>query len=181
MIRGIALVLLMAGLTQAQQKPPQPETEMPISQYMRKVTLIYLEQIDSFDDRCKDHDSCKEVVGATSDGDWDKIFKPLDDRVVISLGDSPTPGDKQSWAFLKSVKDSAWFLLSSKMLWFGDIEDHRDRDETVDRQRTKDWAGIFTKCYSDADEAAISGHTMVGAASDCDTKILDQIKKQKAK
>jgi hypothetical protein len=172
-LRLIAVVLLMAGLAQAQAKPPQ--AEMPVSQYMRQAALIYLEQIESFKDRCKDHDSCKEVAL----DEWDKMFKPLDDRIVISLGDAPIPGDRLFWGLLKGAKDSGGLLLSNKMLWFGDIEDHRPKDEAEDYQKVKDWLLIFTKCYADAHATALSGHTQADA-DDCGTKINDQAKKHNA-
>jgi hypothetical protein len=172
-LRLLAVVLLVASLAGAQQKPPQ--TEIPVSPYLRQVALIYLEQIDSFKDRCTDHDSCKEVAL----DEWDKTFKALDDRIVISLGDTPVPGDKLFWGLLKGTKDSGELLLSNKMLWFGDIEDHRPGDEAEDYQKVKDWLLIFTKCYADAHATALSGHTQADA-DDCGKKINDQAKKHNA-
>lgn len=172
-LRLIAIVLLTAGLARAQQKTPQ--AEVPVSPYIRQAALIYLEQIGSLKDRCTNHDSCKEVAL----DHWDKVFKPLDDRIVISLGDAPSPGDKLFWGLLKGTKDSGGLLLSDKMLWFGDIEDHRTGDEAEDYQKVKDWVLIFTKCYADAHATALSGHTQADA-DDCEAKVNDQAKKHNA-
>jgi hypothetical protein len=172
-LRMIAIVLLMAGLARAQQKTPQ--AEMPVSAYLRQAALIYLEQIESLKDRCTDHDSCKEVAL----GQWDKVFKPLDDRIVISLGDAPVPGDKLFWGLLKGTKDSGELLLLDKMLWFGAIEDHSPGDEAEGYQKVKDWLLIFTKCYADARSTALSGHTQADA-DDCGAKVDDQAKKHNA-
>ena len=164
-----------AGIPLYLRRPsPEQQRPQPVSQYMRKVALIYLEQIDQLSDRCTDHDSCKEILGSMENGEWDKALNPLDDRITISLGDAPIPGDKLFWGLLKSVKDSGWFLLAGKMLWFGDIEGHRE--EEGDKEKTKEWAGIFANCYSEAHETALQGHTFPD--DDCATKIQAQVKKE---
>ena len=60
------------------------------------------------------------------------------------------------------------------MLQFERIPKHRDGAQRFqqlplgfDHQKTKDWTEIFTECYSDAHEIAISGQTVADAESAC--------------
>src|SRR5271155_1389358 len=99
----IAAMLLVVQMTLGQDKPQitKPIDEKPISQYMRGVMILYLEDIQNFKDECKDGETCHRVLGDVNDGEWDKTLDSLEDRIKINIHE---PGDKIEQKLLENVR-----------------------------------------------------------------------------
>lgn len=121
MTRNIAFMILVGAIVVAQavppaRKPTKPRAvSKPVSGYMRRVGLLYLETIADFEKACgyegrKNH---------TCDSDrWDSTFSSLEDRVEISLSESHSAGDKLFWALLKNARTSTQLFLSTEAACF---------------------------------------------------------------
>jgi hypothetical protein len=117
-----AVLLAMCAICPAQTKAHKQEPDYrkdsrikPVSQYMRKVALIYLEKVDDFMSRC-----LAEVSDACATDEWEKILGPLEDRIQINLTGrgykkSPTgdlSGDEGLFSLLRSAKFETEILAS---------------------------------------------------------------------
>jgi len=116
--RSVALFILLASVpmlaqtTTPTRKPTKSHTaSKPVSGYMRRVGLLYLETIDDFEKECgyegRENHTCN------SDR-WDSTFSSLEDRVEISLSESHSAGDKPFWSLLKNAKMSTQIFLSTQ-------------------------------------------------------------------
>jgi hypothetical protein len=105
-------VLMVAVFAQTATKTLHKpvSTAKPISGYMRRVGLLYLEQIDNFERECKgERDACSSALDR-----WNRAFEALEDRITISLSELGRPaGDKPFFELLKHAKDSTYFSLNA--------------------------------------------------------------------
>jgi hypothetical protein len=90
---------------------------------MRRVGLLYLEQIDNFERECEgEREACSSALDR-----WSRSFEPLEDRITISLSEPGHPaGDKPFFELLKEAKDSTYFSLNAAFAhshapWWSDI------------------------------------------------------------
>ena len=99
---AIAILILTAFAAAQSSGIPKPK---PVSAYLRKVGIIFLEAVD---DLPADADSEQE-------GQWDKGMDQLEDRINIELSDSPKrpAGDDRYWEMLKLTHWArAMFVMS---------------------------------------------------------------------
>ncbi len=115
-IAAIAIALALAGsaLAAPVKAVPKP-TSKPVSDYMRKAGVIYLEAIKSLEGVClkADEDSVA-LCDAELESSSKATFQSLEDRVDINISGSRASGDKPYWALLKHVKEVELFFLTTQ-------------------------------------------------------------------
>jgi hypothetical protein len=119
----LAFAVTVYAQTAAKTRHAPVSTAKPISEYMRRVGLSYLEQIDDFERECKgERDACFSALDR-----WDRVFEALEERITISLSEPGRPaGDKPFFELLRQAKDSTYFsrnaaLARSDEPWWLDI------------------------------------------------------------
>jgi len=151
MRRALYLPLILAFTVSvfAQTATKTPDsTAKPISEYMRRTGLSYLEQIDDFQREC---DGLKDTCSAALDR-WPRIFEAMEDRITITLSESKrSAGDKPFFELLKHAKDSEMysFLLAFR------LQDHKKSyttKKTLDR-----WLETASTCKLLAHRTALDG------------------------
>lgn len=123
------MVAVFAQTATKKVHKPVP-TAKSISGYMRRVGLLYLEQIDDFERECKGkRDACSSALDR-----WNRVFEALENRITISLSEPERPaGDRPFFELLKHAKDSTYFSLNAALArsdepWWLDISANcRDR------------------------------------------------------
>ena len=100
----LVIMLLMVVAAGMGQTKPVAAGKKPVSQYMRKIGILYLETIKTVEQACTSHDalatSCKSALEVS-----ESEFKSIEDRVDITLSQPHAAGDKSYWALLKYTKD----------------------------------------------------------------------------
>ena len=119
-------VLVLAALSVlAQDKPASPrkpgkatQKSYPVSKYVRKVGVLYLQTIDDFDKHCDGQMSNAAVQSECSAAmvNWDSAFDQLEKMVDVELSDSKSIGDLRTWDLLKYAKTSKRMYLAGFML-----------------------------------------------------------------
>jgi len=107
MRRALYLLLIFAitftGLAQTAATTPDKTVSVtkPISEYMRQVGLLYLEQIDNFKRECG---NVNLPLGDSCDS-WIRILEALDDRITIAISKPDRPaGDRPFFELLKRTE-----------------------------------------------------------------------------
>lgn len=105
-------VLTVTAFAQTATKTkPQPALmKKPISKYMREVGLLYLEQIDDFQN---EHVSDKDSSASNAWEDkWDRTFESLEGRITIAIDEHGRPaGDQPFFKLLKDTKTATKLYL----------------------------------------------------------------------
>jgi hypothetical protein len=113
------MTLLLAFLTVSavSQTTPKPK---PISNYMREVGLIYIEEVDNLENECMENghlgsgslearaDRCDAALDR-----WDKLFDALERRIDLTLRESRRPaGDIPFFKLLQNTRlgESIFFM-----------------------------------------------------------------------
>ncbi len=118
-------IFLSVGICQTQTKSrPKPEKLLPLSAYMRKAGLLYLDQLDDFKHECDtDADACERILD--SDGDMERVMGRLEDRIAVDIDESGRPqGDAPYLDLLKLARGAAVPYLNA----IKDVEYWRGRD-----------------------------------------------------
>jgi hypothetical protein len=102
----VAVLLLTAGIAPAQDQPKQP-----LSPYMRKTGILYLDQLDDFKQRCeRGRVACETVMN----GEMNKAMGSLEDNVTIDLDEPGRPaGDSPYFLLLKRVRQAEYKYLGA--------------------------------------------------------------------
>jgi hypothetical protein len=151
---GLALLLVLLAVSASSQTTPKPK---PISNYMRGVGLVYIEQIEDFDRRCGEEadDSKQDQCHAALDG-WDRVFQTLEDRIELTLSESSRPaGDKPYFTLLKSTNHAEHLRLlmcNSLRYHISDAERQQARlpPESTDKKKLLRYTIAYSNCHSRA-------------------------------
>jgi len=112
------LVILLTSGTVGQQKKLQ---HLPISGYMCHVGLLYLENVEDYEQACKQETGWCE----SADARWTKIFDRIESRIVLRLRESDRQvGDAQFFKLLQVVR-----LEEDMMLRLESLDDPKRKDE----------------------------------------------------
>jgi hypothetical protein len=154
MSRALYISLILAsglgvsGQT-ATKRPDRPaSTANPLSGYMRRTGLSYLEQIEDFQREC---DGLKDTCSAALER-WPRIFEELEDRITITLSESKrSAGDESFFELLKHAKDSRMYSFTLALLQ----QDHKPRYSS---KKTLDmWTEVSNTCQTLAHQIALDG------------------------
>jgi hypothetical protein len=115
LIAAIAITLALVGsaLAAPVKAVPKP-TSKPVSDYMRKAGVIYLEAIKSLEGVCLKADEDSVALCDTELESSTATFQGLEDRVDINISGSRESGDKPYWALLKHVKGAELLFLTKQ-------------------------------------------------------------------
>jgi hypothetical protein len=119
MMNTIVVLIFAASIPIfGQQKKLQ---HLPISSYMCQVGLLYLENIEDYEQSCKQETGWCE----SADARWTKIFDRLENRIALRLRESGRPaGDAQFFKLLQVVR-----LEEDMMLRLESLNDAKRKDE----------------------------------------------------
>jgi len=139
--------------TQTQSQPTsvagQPEPK-PISEYMRRVGLLYLEQIDNFKRECG---NVNLPLGDSCDS-WVRVLESLDDRITVTLSKPERlAGDRPFFELLKRVEDAMHKVNIHAFLLAYDP----NVDIENERKVFPIWIHIASTCSDLAHSEALSG------------------------
>ena len=105
----LALACLSFAQTKAQtHKPAKIPRSLPVSGYMRKVGILYLQSYDDVSKACDglvSDDAARERCGAAteiSQRTWDS----LEPMVDINVSESKVSGDPPTWRLLNHIGNS---------------------------------------------------------------------------
>lgn len=177
----IAAILLAAGTVLAQDQPKQP-----MSPYMRKTGLLYLDQLDDFEQRCKK--ACDTVFNS----EMKKTMDSLEDNIAIDLDEPGRPaGDTPYFALLKSVRQAEYkYLGAIEYLQIIQRSDQTRREAIAEGLDAKDypatpeagrvfaaegrsrWNNTYVACYSLTRDMAKTGSYLPSVAENCRNMIL---------
>lgn len=149
MTRTLYLLTLAAAMlvSSAFAKPAKPAPK-PLSDYMRRVGILYLEQVEELTTDC-DSD-CK--------GRWSKAMDGIQDRIEITLSESKRPsGDKPFYELLRSTR---W----ARNTYVESGPDTR-----------KAWSSVYIRCSAYAHTVAKEGELFDGDGG-CDGAIAEASK-----
>src|ERR1700737_1240170 len=160
----LAVLLLSALLVLAQDQPASPhkptkapQKPLPVSKYLRKMGLMYLQTIDEFSKHCEgltsDPAARRECSAAMES--WGSTFDQVEGQVDIELSKSHPEGDVRTWTLLKNAQMSKSMYLSGYRL--AGIMQTADRGKTV----MDLWVAVYPTCYTYAHETVLEG-TYVG-------------------
>jgi hypothetical protein len=124
------VVLTLAAFTAFAQTATKPavSTAKPISGYMRRTGLSYLEQIEDFQREC---DGLKDTCSAALDR-WPRIFEAMEDRITVTLSEPKrSAGDQPFFELLKHAKDSRMYSFTLASL-------HQDHKPSYSSKKTLD-------------------------------------------
>ena len=112
------LVALLTSSTVGQKTKLQ---HLPISSYMCHVGLLYLENIEDYEQACNQETGACE----SADARWTKIFDRIENRIALRLRESGRPaGDTQFFKLLQVVR-----LEEDMMLKLESLNDPKRKDE----------------------------------------------------
>jgi hypothetical protein len=99
-LKTLTLALLLAASAFGKDKPVKPVVKKPVvSSYMRDMGLLYLEELDNLQLRCKvsSEDGCLSR--------WESNMDSLEDRITVTLSESKRPsGDQPYFELLKAAR-----------------------------------------------------------------------------
>lgn len=116
---AILLLFSLSALAQDQaaslrKKAKVTKKNLPVSQYLRQVGILYLETINDLSRDCSEPHS--DACFAATDR-WDSTMAALEDRVNITLSESRRPeGDAVFWELLKNASFSTHMYLMDAYL-----------------------------------------------------------------
>jgi len=157
----VAVLILCAlpVLAQDQPAPHKPATQkpLPVSKYLRKVGLLYLQTIEEFSKHCEglvsDPAAQRECSAAMES--WESTFELIEGQVDIELSKSHSEGDARTWTLLKNAQMSKSMYLSGHRL-AGIMQTAEGGKAIMDL-----WVGVYPKCYTYAHETVVDG-TYIG-------------------
>lgn len=179
----MAVLLLTAGISPAQDQPKQP-----LSPYMRKTGILYLDRLDDFKQRCE---RGREACEAVMHGEMNKAMDSLEDNITIDLDEPGRPaGDSPYFLLLKRVRQAEYkYLGALSTMQFIQHEEQETREiialggkastapfkdagKAFVADKQSRWSDTLAACYVPTREMAKVGSHLPSVADTCDKMIL---------
>lgn len=162
----IVVILAAAGMSQAQD-------QQPISPFMRKTGILYLDQLDDFQRKCyAGVDACQAVVT----DEMKRTLDSLQDNISIDLDEPGRPsGDNPYFSLLRSVRQAEYIYLSKVFGLEVDAETAGVSPEAkrYKAEQTARWNHVYASCYSTTREMAKTGSYSSSSAENCNKMIIE--------